>query len=85
MGSPPRSSVDDKKADFQDDVDIGQVEIQSATPDAALQVLNTIDPVEERKLVRKFDFRILPVLTIMYLFNVLVCDMDPEDTVVDCR
>jgi MFS family permease len=30
-----------------------------------------IDPVAERKLVWKFDLRILPVLAIMYLFNSL--------------
>lgn len=30
-----------------------------------------IDPNTERALVRKFDFRLLPVLAIMYLFNSL--------------
>jgi hypothetical protein len=30
-----------------------------------------IDPQAERVLVRKFDFRILPVLAVMYLFNSL--------------
>ncbi|KAJ5299824.1 transporter [Penicillium atrosanguineum] len=30
-----------------------------------------IDPQTERTLVRKFDFRILPVLAVMYLFNSL--------------
>lgn len=30
-----------------------------------------IDPHAERALVRKFDFRLLPVLAIMYLFNSL--------------
>ncbi len=31
----------------------------------------TIDPKAERALVWKFDFRILPVLAVMYLFNSL--------------
>jgi hypothetical protein len=35
------------------------------------EVLATIDPVAERKLVWKFDLRILPVLAVMYLFNSL--------------
>ncbi len=30
-----------------------------------------IDPIAERKLVWKFDLRILPVLAVMYLFNSL--------------
>ncbi|EXJ80591.1 hypothetical protein A1O3_06873 [Capronia epimyces CBS 606.96] len=30
-----------------------------------------IDPAAERRLVRKFDFRILPTLAVMYLFNSL--------------
>ena len=35
------------------------------------EILTTIDPVAERKLVWKFDLRILPVLAVMYLFNSL--------------
>lgn len=31
----------------------------------------TIDPAAERRLVRKFDFRILPILTVIYLCNAL--------------
>lgn len=31
----------------------------------------TIDAATERRLVRKFDFRVLPVLAVMYLFNSL--------------
>jgi MFS family permease len=36
-----------------------------------LDVGDSIDACAERTLVRKFDFRILPVLAIMYLFNSL--------------
>ncbi len=32
-----------------------------------------IDPAAERRLVWKFDLRILPTLAVMYLFNALVC------------
>jgi hypothetical protein len=35
------------------------------------EVVASIDPVAERKLVWKFDLRILPVLAVMYLFNSL--------------
>lgn len=35
------------------------------------EVMYTIDPEAERRLVWKFDLRILPVLAIMYLFNSL--------------
>lgn len=35
------------------------------------EVVATIDPVAERKLVWKFDLKILPVLAVMYLFNSL--------------
>ncbi|QDS73858.1 hypothetical protein FKW77_006771 [Venturia effusa] len=35
------------------------------------EVLALIDPVAERKLLWKFDLRVLPVLAVMYLFNSL--------------
>jgi len=35
------------------------------------EIIATIDPVAERRLVWKFDLRILPVLAVMYLFNSL--------------
>lgn len=42
-------------------------------PQAEATVAETysIDPAAERRLVRKFDFRILPLLSVMYLFNAL--------------
>ena len=39
--------------------------------DESSHVISAIDPDAERRLVRKFDYRILPVLAIMYLFNSL--------------
>jgi hypothetical protein len=35
------------------------------------EVVTTIDPAAESRLVWKFDLRILPVLAVMYLFNSL--------------
>lgn len=35
------------------------------------EVLVHIDPVAEKKLLWKFDLRVLPVLAVMYLFNSL--------------
>lgn len=35
------------------------------------EVLALIDPVAEKKLLWKFDLRVLPVLAVMYLFNSL--------------
>lgn len=35
------------------------------------EVLATIDPVAEKKLLWKFDLKVLPVLAVMYLFNSL--------------
>ncbi|KAI1848589.1 hypothetical protein JX266_005448 [Neoarthrinium moseri] len=35
------------------------------------ETAQVIDPVAERALCRKFDFRLLPVLAVMYLFNAL--------------
>jgi MFS family permease len=42
---------------------------QSGLEDEVEQFL--IDPKAEARLVRKFDFRVLPVLAMMYLFNSL--------------
>jgi hypothetical protein len=45
--------------------------LKATTSSDAGHVLDTIDPIAERKLVWKFDLRILPVLAVMYLFNSL--------------
>lgn len=58
----PVSPVD-SKADIEG--------MKTTTSSDAGNVLDTIDPIAERKLVWKFDLRILPVLAIMYLFNSL--------------
>ncbi|KAB8277271.1 major facilitator superfamily domain-containing protein [Aspergillus minisclerotigenes] len=47
-------------------VDLGKDE-----PETRVVAGDSIDACAERALVRKFDFRILPVLAIMYLFNSL--------------
>ncbi|RDW95226.1 MFS transporter-like protein [Coleophoma crateriformis] len=48
---------------------------QNADPEATLEAHNeppyVVDHAAERALCRKFDFRLLPVLAVMYLFNAL--------------
>lgn len=39
--------------------------------DFIISASQSIDPETERRIVRKFDFRILPILAVMYLFNSL--------------
>lgn len=41
------------------------------TPSRGLSASLSLDPTAERRLVWKFDLRILPILAIMYLFNSL--------------
>jgi hypothetical protein len=56
--------------------DANMIEIDKATGQQVVvadhgEVVTTIDPKAERRLVWKFDLRILPVLAVMYLFNSL--------------
>lgn len=66
MGHEQPFASDDKIVEAGD----GLSAVESDQHDASSSVL-PIDPALERRLVRKFDFRILPVLAIMYLFNSL--------------
>lgn len=52
-------------------VDDGIVQTTS-TGEEHLSASTALDPAAERRLVWKFDLRILPTLAIMYLFNALV-------------
>ncbi|KAI1264881.1 major facilitator superfamily domain-containing protein [Xylariaceae sp. FL1019] len=47
----------------------GDVEYQN--DDVASEIAQVVDSAAERALCRKFDFRLLPVLAFMYLFNAL--------------
>lgn len=44
----------------------------TSTGEEHLSASTALDPAAERRLVWKFDLRILPTLAIMYLFNALV-------------
>lgn len=54
----------EKRIDSSDDKHGSYVEQEDAET-------YTIDPAAEKRLVRKFDLRILPLLTVIYLFNAL--------------
>jgi hypothetical protein len=58
----------DKKVSITED---GIVPITSVGTGATMSASRPIDPAAERRLVWKFDLRLLPVLAIMYLFNAL--------------
>ena len=47
----------------------GLVLEQTITGDRKISASIAIDPAAEKRLVWKFDSRILPVLAVMYLFN----------------
>ena len=52
-------------------VDSGSVEKVDYSDTRRVSASYALDPAAERKLVWKFDLRILPVLAVMYLFNSL--------------
>lgn len=53
------------------DSSVGEQVVQDIAETHDLHNAKIIDHVAEVKLCRKFDFRILPILAIMYLFNAL--------------
>lgn len=59
----------DKKVSITED---GVIPVNSITEGYVVPASVAIDPEAERRLVWKFDLRILPTLAIMYLFNALV-------------
>lgn len=65
LGSPP-SSVGKEDIDYKAQ-DVAEAQIVGASGETAI----IIDHHAERALCRKFDFRLLPVLAFMYLFNAL--------------
>jgi hypothetical protein len=67
----PRESVrgdsNDLKAPYKVDADLEQ----EAHLDTAIGTAAVTDHHAERALCRKFDYRLMPVLALMYLFNAL--------------
>ena len=71
--SPESSDTKDPERRFSKEIEVTTndgLEQAVLTTSKGESVL-TVDPAAERKLVWKFDLRILPVLAIMYLFNAL--------------
>lgn len=64
------ASGSDKEVDVKSPYSIEAGDSDPAV-DQAYGTAAVVDHVAERKLCRKFDFRLLPVLAIMYLFNAL--------------
>ncbi|KAJ9608960.1 hypothetical protein H2200_006731 [Cladophialophora chaetospira] len=58
----------DKKVSITED---GIVPVSSVSNGRTMSASVAIDPAAERRLVWKFDLRILPTLAVMYLFNAL--------------
>ena len=52
-------------------VEEGSILEKSHTATSTYNATMSLDPVAERKLVWKFDLRLMPTLAIMYLFNAL--------------
>ncbi|KAF2723810.1 putative MFS transporter [Polychaeton citri CBS 116435] len=55
------------KSDVKDDISSAEQAVGEGTG----EVIGAIDPAAERRLLWKFDLRILPLLAMMYLFNSL--------------
>jgi len=58
-------------SDLKGDTDLAPSLSGTSEPPSASHDLSSIDPIAERRLVWKFDLRLLPVLAVMYLFNSL--------------
>ncbi|KAK7202800.1 major facilitator superfamily domain-containing protein [Myxozyma melibiosi] len=70
LENPIESPYANEKTDANDAV----LPVYSDTDGSALEVTisaGVIDPVIERRICRKFDFHLLPLLAMMYLFNAL--------------
>ncbi|KAI1328921.1 major facilitator superfamily domain-containing protein [Xylariaceae sp. FL0255] len=69
--TPPRTESDTAVAKNVVESSKSADEIESNTDNVAGETAHVVDSSAERALCRKFDFRILPVLALMYLFNAL--------------
>ncbi|KAI3331192.1 putative MFS allantoate transporter [Ustulina deusta] len=67
----PASAVHDESTDASPvpkGIAVRDLDVAMALFDSAEQIHEPLDPVEERKLVRKIDFMILPYLAVCYAF-----------------
>ncbi|KAJ5787898.1 hypothetical protein N7457_002888 [Penicillium paradoxum] len=75
MSSLERTSSPDgtaKKTDILDTIEEpNKLQGYGSVPGVMDDVTRVVDHKAERRLCRKFDFRLLPILAIMYLFNAL--------------
>lgn len=78
MASTENTPPVDKGADTtamstKDDVVVeeGSILEKAHTATSTYNATMSLDPAAERKLVWKFDLRLMPTLAIMYLFNAL--------------
>ena len=76
MASSPDSAQVDKTIHLTGSEDVkimedGSVLEQTLTGERKISASVAIDPAAEKRLVWKFDSRILPTLAVMYLFNAL--------------
>lgn len=66
--STPMAELDSKPAEMEKRSESVSLAEEGSTEVTA----RIIDPAAERALCRRFDFRLLPVLALMYLFNAYV-------------
>jgi MFS family permease len=61
----------DKMDLSKDEKDLAMFDDVDRVPSIQAETARVVDHIAERQLCRKFDFRLMPVLAIMYLFNAL--------------
>lgn len=69
---PSRISLDQKISPAADEVETVPAPTHDDENHPTKETARVVDHVAERALCRRFDFRLMPVLAIMYLFNAYV-------------
>jgi hypothetical protein len=70
-GADAAADVADTERKNSAAVEEGSILEKAQTATSTYNATMSLDPVAERKLVWKFDLRLLPTLAVMYLFNAL--------------